>query len=80
METLNELTTFISGLGLGIIIGHQLYKRLDSKLDYLQGRCDGANEIWPYLIDSYKENIRLKHLRNTRTQTDGGSDGDGKAV
>lgn len=80
METLNELTIFISGIALGIIIGHQLYKRLESKLDYLRGRSDGANELWPHLVNAWKENMRLKYFSNTGTQTDGGADSNEKTV
>ena len=81
MEQFNDtFSVFISGVALGIIIGHQIYKRLESKLDYLRGHNDGVNEHWPHLVDACKDNIKLQHIGAARAETNGGDAGDQKAV
>lgn len=82
MEHFNNdvFSVFISGVALGIIIGHQIYKRLESKLEYLRGHNDGVNELWPHLAEAWKDIIRLQHLAAARAETNGGDAGDQKAV
>lgn len=80
MEMLDAFTIFISGICLGFIIGCQVHKRIELPLAYQQGRNDGANEIWPHLVDAWKDNIRLRCLRTSGAKKDGGSNGDEKVV
>lgn len=80
METLNDITYFISGLAFGIIIGHYIWTKVEAKLHYSRGRIDGINELWPSLIDAWKQVIRLQHLIDTRAKTNGSSDSNEKTV
>jgi hypothetical protein len=80
MEAFDVFSIFISGIALGFIIGHQAYKRLDAKLDYMRGHNDGVNELWPHLVRAWTENLLNSNIPTSTNQTDGGSNGDQRTV